>query len=313
MTEIEVVRERLEPKLLEFEGIVGISHKNPKKFVIYVEDEKTAKRVPSYLAGYPVETVVAGRVRALPLVQAKTIQRVRPLVGGLSIGPPAEVAGTLGIIINGRILTNAHVIGIDWVNVDWYPTGTPIYQPSLIDGGKEEDVVGYLSMCEKIHFNAKHKNVVDVALADCTADFREMEVIQIGKISGIRSATEGEKVRKVGRTTGLTESEVFDTKATIKVDYGPFGYAWFTDCIVVKPAFAQGGDSGSAIISEDNSLIGLLFAGSEYITIANRIENVLTAMGKIGVEFEMGTTLLGVLAVGAILGYFTSEATGMIL
>jgi V8-like Glu-specific endopeptidase len=42
---------------------------------------------------------------------------------------------------------------------------------------------------------------------------------------------------------------------------------------------SQGGDSGSAVVNENNQLIGLLFAGSDTTTIMNRIQNVFSALG----------------------------------
>ena len=40
-----------------------------------------------------------------------------------------------------------------------------------------------------------------------------------------------------------------------------------------------GGDSGSAVLDEQNRLTGLLFAGSDSTTIINRIEHVFGALG----------------------------------
>jgi V8-like Glu-specific endopeptidase len=42
---------------------------------------------------------------------------------------------------------------------------------------------------------------------------------------------------------------------------------------------SQGGDSGSAVLDNNNRLIGLLFAGSESSTIINRIEHVFSELG----------------------------------
>ena len=42
---------------------------------------------------------------------------------------------------------------------------------------------------------------------------------------------------------------------------------------------SQGGDSGSAVLSNDNQLTGLLFAGNDTTTVINRIENVFSALG----------------------------------
>ena len=42
---------------------------------------------------------------------------------------------------------------------------------------------------------------------------------------------------------------------------------------------SQGGDSGSAVLDQNNHLVGLLFAGSDSSTIINRIENVFSVLG----------------------------------
>ena len=49
--------------------------------------------------------------------------------------------------------------------------------------------------------------------------------------------------------------------------------ATFTDQFMAGPMSA-GGDSGSAILTEDNHLVDLLYAGPEQVTLCNKIENV---------------------------------------
>jgi V8-like Glu-specific endopeptidase len=48
---------------------------------------------------------------------------------------------------------------------------------------------------------------------------------------------------------------------------------------VLTTAIAQGGDSGSAVLNENNQVIGLLFAGSDAIAIVNKIANVIEGLG----------------------------------
>jgi len=312
---VEGVRKKIEMKLLELEGVVGVSHENPKeKIILYVESQKDVRRMPRVLAGIPVETVVIGKVRALPLINAKlsTQKKVRPLVGGVSIGPPLEVAGTLGIIIDGKIYTNAHVIALDFKNLEWYPKGTEVYQPSWLDGGTKDDVVGHLEEHTPIQFNEPVYNIADVAVAEPTVDFEEWKVIELGTVRGISTPKKGMKVRKVGRTTGVTESQIFDTKATIKVDYGPFGFAIFKDCVIAKPAFAKGGDSGSPVLcSNGNNLVGLVFAGSEYVTIINSMHSVFSAFKEKPELMVVPIMILGgIFTTGFIAGYFTEKFTG---
>jgi len=54
--------------------------------------------------------------------------------------------------------------------------------------------------------------------------------------------------------------------ASVTVKYGLFEKANFVDQIIIEnpdEEISAGGDSGSAVLDENNKLIGLLFAGSE--------------------------------------------------
>ena len=78
----------------------------------------------------------------------------------------------------------------------------------------------------------------------------------------------GTFVRKSGRTTEHTTGYVDAVNATVTVKYGLFQKATFVDQIIIEQVLveediAAGGDSGSAVLDNDNKLIGLLFAGSE--------------------------------------------------
>jgi len=83
-------------------------------------------------------------------------------------------------------------------------------------------------------------------------------------------------VVKEGRTTGVTNGLVIYTDAEVEVAFGEGRRAYFTDQYVLS-CMSRGGDSGSAICREtpDGLYVGgLLFAGSDKVTIANRIEHV---------------------------------------
>ena len=85
-------------------------------------------------------------------------------------------------------------------------------------------------------------------------------------------------VKKSGRTTGFTTGEILQVDVTANVQYGPGQIARFTDQLMAG-AMSQGGDSGSAVLNDNNQLVGLLFAGSENSTIINRIEHVFSSLG----------------------------------
>ena len=86
----------------------------------------------------------------------------------------------------------------------------------------------------------------------------------------------GDTVQKSGRTTGVTVDEVLGVDAAANVSYDG-GVAKFVDQIICGPMSA-GGDSGSVVYDGAGNAIGLLFAGSDTVTIVNRIQDVFTVM-----------------------------------
>jgi hypothetical protein len=84
---------------------------------------------------------------------------------------------------------------------------------------------------------------------------------------------------KYGRTTGQTKGRITGINATVNVGYDS-GTARFVNQIIIQPgSFSAGGDSGSLIVvqkgADARKPVGLLFAGSPLITIANPITAVL--------------------------------------
>lgn len=121
-------------------------------------------------------------------------------------------------------------------------------------------------------------NLVDAAIArPLNASDVENTILEIGDIQGSASGTLGMSVKKFGRTTEFTTGTILQTDATVEVSYGAGLVARFTDQLIAGP-MSQGGDSGSAILSDSNQLVGLLFAGSATSTILNRIENVFSTL-----------------------------------
>jgi hypothetical protein len=278
-------------KKLEQEGIVGVSDPEfggERKIRVYVETEEDAKKVLMEMpevkvAGVSVKTepIVSGRFYAL----ART-ERVRPIVGGISLGNYKITAGTLGLIVRDKatkkplILSNNHVLtqvinGIEGEIED------PILQPGPYDGGTENDIVAKLLRFVTIKLPPE-TNLVDAAVAEVVEgiDFKEFEIMDVGKVTGIAEAKEGERVFKSGRTTGLTQSTIFDTRATIKVYgyYSPDNYAIFEDQLISSTPFMAGGDSGSIWVNERGEVVGLGFAGSDKFSCANKIQNVINLL-----------------------------------
>lgn len=265
--------------------------------------------VPSKFDGVPTDVIETGLIRAF---QAPT-GRFRPAPGGVSIGHKDITAGTLGCWVrrNGQwmILSNNHVLA----NSNEANIGDAILQPGPHDGGKNPDdqiavledfvpieLTGLPSGCsiagglvsflngiagmlgsgtrlQAVQAQAG-ENLVDAAIArPLREEDIKAEILNIGAIQGMGVADLGMAIKKMGRTTGYTEDEIQQVDVTVNVQYGGGRIAQFKDQLMAG-AMSQGGDSGSAVLSDQNQLVGLLFAGSEQSTIINRIENVFSAL-----------------------------------
>ncbi|MHC4369609.1 MAG: fibronectin type III domain-containing protein, partial [Planctomycetota bacterium] len=208
----------------------------------------------------------------------------RPAPIGVSTGHPNITAGTIGCRVTDgtRVyaLSNNHV----YANQNNASRGDNVLQPGTADGGEDpRDKIGTLSDFVPIKWSGT--NEVDAAIALST-------IPELGRAtpSGgygtprktIAEAAIGMDVQKYGRTTRLTRGYVTAVNATVDVGYGFGRVARFTGQIIIEPGgFSAGGDSGSLVVTdsddpnEDRKPVGLLFAGSSTITVANPIEPVL--------------------------------------
>jgi S1-C subfamily serine protease len=264
--------------------------------------------VPQALEGVRTDVQETGVIRAL---QGRT-DKWRPAPGGVSCGHVAITAGTLGCLVTrgGQvyILSNNHVLA----DSNQGQPGDPILQPGPHDGGTLADQIATLEEFVPINFGtdgptcpiatgladvfnglaqifgSRHRmrafqenpemNLVDAAIArPLSTDLVEKRILEIGEPQGVGEGTLGLRIRKSGRTTGLTSGEITQVDATVRVGYGAGNTATFTDQLIAGP-MSSGGDSGSAVLDEDGRVVGLLFAGSSSTTVINRIQNVLDAL-----------------------------------
>jgi hypothetical protein len=299
---IREVRKRAEEMLLPLEGVVGVSHReDPPKIIVYLEHEKYKDRIPDKIDGFKVEVIVVGKIKALSLLQLEytynqsvsRTAKVRPIVGGISLGVPEEVyggkmAGTLGLVVQGPggyhyILSNAHVIAMN-SKAQFLPLGTAVIQPGSYDGGSVSDKVGELYKYINIVFGPKGKNYADAAIAKITInDYLVSEVLGSDNqntytISGMAEVSVGDTVRKSGRTTGVTTNTVIDTNATVKVWYTQSKWAIFYDQILVSQPFVDNGDSGSPV-DKDGAFVGLVFAGSNNMAVVCKAKYIINGLG----------------------------------
>lgn len=276
--------------------VVGVSKKLPLSAL------KLQDIIPPFFEGLLTDVVNVGEIRALGT------DKMRPAKGGCSIGHKDITAGTFGMTVKKKgvrcILSNAHVLA----DTNEGKIGDAILQPGKHDGGTLADTIGYLYETVPINMTTSECPVAKVIVlilngvakllgrqtrlktvsqainrVDCAlavpiedSDISD-EIIDIGVPVGFAEAYVGMAVKKSGRTTDLTHGAVLMTEVETMVNYGS-GTAFFEDQIAF-PAMSEPGDSGSVILSDYNEAISLLFAGSDQITIGNRIQNVRTALG----------------------------------
>ena len=96
-------------------------------------------------------------------------------------------------------------------------------------------------------------------------------------MSGTSAAVLGMAVKKSGRTTAFTQGNISVLDATIDVGYGGSRVATFENQILTND-MSEPGDSGSLLVDENNKAVGLLFAGSDEVTVFNPIAAIMTAL-----------------------------------
>jgi hypothetical protein len=221
--------------------------------------------------------------------------RVRPAPGGYSVGSDGGPTGTIatsvydtlptgtGIPQRFYLLSNNHVLA----NSNDLAPGVPIVQPGRADGGTDPlDRIAILSRYIPLSFQPDvpleaQDNLVDAAVAEGDFNDLDREVHWIGRVRAWRrkdQVTVGTEVQKTGRTTHYTTGLITAVNATVDVAYDRGRVARLKDQIIMTK-MSDPGDSGSLILTMDGVAVGLLFAGSQQVTIANQIENVCSLLG----------------------------------
>lgn len=292
------------------------TYSTPEAIVVLLQQEVPPGTIPSEMEGVPIITRVVGKMRPMvtvPVLKDRVAyaaipsqERHRPLLGGISIGPPGGYTGTLAgiFVIKGKsyLLSNSHVF-----HYDGFIRGDPIVQPGSYDAGGVDDIVGEL-WCYT-GFSYILDNYVDAALAiplvEVTSDILIDGPVPMG---GILPASVGDSVGKCGRTTGYTTGIVTATDAELDVEMPDGSTIHYADQLIIEsPTPMAGlGDSGSLIFIPGVYEVypcGLLFAGDEAGTLiaANKIDRVLATLEEMVEEVPVpGISLMTLLMVGTM-------------
>lgn len=265
------------------------------------------RHVPAVLLTVVVAALVFGTTGVAQKATARPgngidtkARQVRPIDLGTSGGNVFDLAngfccsGTLGALVqdnsNLYILSNTHVFAGDSVsggNNRTAQVGDPVNQPGLIDVGCQNLSADYVASVSD--WSRLGTDNVDASIAQITSGRVDTSgaILGIGTLSSApASAFVGQAVKKVGRTSGLTRSSVSALNATVNVGYsnecaGESFTAQFTGQVMIEnrgSKFLKGGDSGSLMVEDvaaNPRAVGLLYAGSNSIAVANPIQDVL--------------------------------------
>jgi len=233
-----------------------------------------------------------------------TARQARPIALGVSGGNASDIAngyccsGTLGALVtNGQkqfILSNTHVFAGDSAlggNNRVAEVGDDVNQSGLVDTGCQyiaNDIVADVSDWASFgQFN------IDAAIAEVRPGQVRSDgsILEIGPLASTTApAFVGQAVKKSGRTTGLTRSSISSLNATVTVGYtdecaGNSFNVTYTGQILISnrsSRFLNSGDSGSVMVEDvatNPRAVGLLYAGSSSIAVANPINDVLNHFG----------------------------------
>jgi len=232
----------------------------------YLEEKRLSERAQALNAeAYkdPALVRAANRLLTKPVV-LKLGERTRPLRLGSSIGSLQGVAGSLCCVVKDsagrRYLLS---LGSVFAGIP----GTPILQPSPVDGGTiQEDKVATVSYVSRDRVNPA---VIARLEFNVLVDPR---LLGIGRIQGIETTVyPGDKVRLVGRLSGIVEGKVIQVN----------------DREIVTTIIPNPGEIGAPVLAEpgDNDLIGLLSgSNAQQQAVILRIGPILRELGVVLVE-----------------------------
>ena len=295
-------QERHTPALRAIKGVVGTAvgmRPDGRAVVRVFVLDATPRQIPAALDSVPVEVSVTGMIVA----RSDPTTRLRPAPLGYSVGHPSITAGTLGARVANAsgvfVLSNNHVLA---ASNDAH-VGDPELQPGAYDGGTDPaDRIGTLYAFRPLDFSGGN-NTIDAAIAITDAlsvgnatpgddGYGQPSTAIFGDANNDgmfddKTQLLGINVQKYGRTTKLTHGTITGINGIVDVCYEVYiifclKSAHYVDQLIITPGtFSGGGDSGSLIVADDGSVqpVGLLFAGSNTETIANRIDQVLSYFG----------------------------------
>ena len=284
------VQEANTPDLMANRDVIGTAvglNENGRPVIQVYATTDQVRGIPRSLEGIPVVVKVTDEFVA----RCHQGRCSRPVPLGVSTGHPAITAGTIGCRVkdaSGKVyaLSNNHV----YADEGGAKIGDNVLQPGPYDGGiNPGDAIGTLFSFVPIqcYCSTCPVNNIDAAIALSSTGNLGRSTLSDGygtpRSTILSTPTVNKRVKKYGRTTGLTKGKIYAINATVDVQYDTCVARFIKQIVITPGTFSAGGDSGSLIVvnggSDDRKPVGLLFAGSFFYTIANPIGDVLKAFG----------------------------------
>jgi hypothetical protein len=230
------------------------------------EDEAAKRNLATLEAAEPAAQRVAAAVAAERAAQAETTSPApRVALAGASISPEGvATAGSTCCLVHDPD-GKRYLLTADYIFAGG--PGQPVLSPAGVDGGTAADRVGSF---ERSYPSDGSPGVAlvrlddDVQLSNANPPLR--------RITGVVAAPKpGTKVKLFGRSSGLREGEVVDTDLSKSF---PGGHGKF----VAVTRISRPGDGGAPVIDEDNQLVGMLYAGSQEVSLVLPLKPIFDAL-----------------------------------
>lgn len=278
--DIHDVKARHKNELAAIDGVVSVGVGEDEIVVGYIDATPGIKdKIPDELEGVPVRMDRIGEIG--PEIgthaditedtgMAERTTRTRPIPGGVSIGHQDVTAGTSGFVMTAGtaefIASNNHVLA----NVNDGTHGDPVFQPGPIHDG---DHCG--SLWEYVP--VKDGVTVDFAWAKIRRNEISPEVVGVGGPYGdVYDPDPGDTLISSGITSGVSTAKVLQIDATVNVNFGDEIITLEEQ--IITESMSGPGDSGSPVLYEGRPA-GMLFAGSDRVSVINSAENIEAESG----------------------------------
>jgi hypothetical protein len=308
MTEEQMlaIKERAEEWLFRLPGVtaVGLSRKridgqftDTIAIIVYVEhkrspdDVSAEQRIPSMIDGIPTDVIEAPESTILQAATTPDDDEYDVLMAGISVSAGGGGHGTICCFAR-TVASYPRGEGIDVLVTCQHVLhdgGTSV-EPGSAHSIGQPDSHGCCESCDFCNRIVAHDRVAAVRSREVDGGVAELKSgvkwsIKVGDtpdhIVGIHRRLAPTDVPfpvwKRGRTTRRTVGEVTDTRATgvAKDSKGRVHRVYRNSLRIESPTpFAQQGDSGAPLMSNDNQLVGLVFSGSPTYASACHIDDV---------------------------------------